>query len=116
MDYLRKGTYEVYWENEVSDDKITTNIDVYQDVLIGDIAKYFKSKIETFHENEGVFDTFKETRYKLIEEYTPKKDLKIRIVPYDNEVLINDLLDNGYVLREFFNDKCIVEYNKKETL
>lgn len=116
MNYLRRGTYEVYWENKNSRVKITSKIEVRTDILLNDVSTYFKNNIITYHSGEGEFDKFKERPYKIIEEYVSEKDSPIRIIAYNDENTINDLLRNGYTIREFLNDKCILEYGKKETL
>ena len=96
------GTYQVVWENTSSRSSITTTVS-YNNVEGLDFSHYCKLNLLNF-------DKFKD-----IEFLGETQEQFIRIIDYNNENLINSLIGDGYTVREFFQDKCILEkYNKVE--
>ena len=108
----RPGIYLVRWESTNSQVHITTS-EVYINKTINthrELIAFLATVLIEFYciRQEGNTIKFlREIEY---------KGREIAILDYTNEREINSLLNNGYKVREFFVDKCILQRVTKHTI
>jgi len=98
---LSPGIYSIEWENQTSSEKRTSEILLEQANTETDLMDFLKKKLDSFDRLKG------NNPINLLR--SPHHDNRqIAIVSITDEYSINDLLDNGYTIREFHQGSCIL--------
>jgi hypothetical protein len=105
------GLYEVFWEDNKS--YFIHRSEVYITSSFTDKLKFEFDIISNFKDFR-CFSSRMVKPYQLIRKKEYHKRT-IAIVSYDDEYGINNLINEGYSIREFIKDKCIME-NKSKTV
>jgi len=103
---MKKGKYEVFWENTKNADLRFTIVNVDKDFEnIDDFEQYITKDLFNFDK----FHTGSKQKYAAL------LDVKevIRILEYDDEHRINIAYNDGYEIREFVKNKCIMQLKNK---
>jgi len=103
---LEHGYYEVFWENHSSADEIATKLEFPIINGEGELLDFLDKKLDDFDILKG------ENPLKLLKGNI-HKNRQVAIIDIEKEYTINELLDNGYTIREFYNGKCILQRRKR---
>jgi len=102
---LSPGIYSIDWENQTSSTKKTSEILLEHVNTETDLMDFLKKKLNSFDRLTG------DNPINLLRG-SHHDNRQIAIVSITDEYSINDLLDNGYTIREFHQGSCILQQKR----
>jgi len=103
---LESGYYEVFWENRDSSAEIVTKLKM-------PIINEEEELLDFLDKELNNFDRLKGKNPLKLLRGSIHKNRRVAIIDIEKEYIINELLDNGYTIREFHNGKCILQRSKR---
>jgi hypothetical protein len=104
---IAAGIYRVQYKGTVTSNPIHIDI-LFPKMKESDLNSFLKERINKFEKLNS------DNPLTLLSDLNFNK--KMHIIHFDNEDLINFYLDNGYQIREFFRDKCVLELKSVRTI